>query len=294
MLAYLRQYSDFTQKDWEKWLPLAEFAANNAMNESTKMSPFFANKGFHPRMSFSPPRTLPRNSSAALKRSNLQGTQFADKMSEICELLRTNLVSARTSQEIQANRNRSPAPAYKVGDMVFLDRKNIDSAKLISKLDNKYIGPMAIKKVLNSHAYQLDLPQELRSIDNSFHTSLLYPSPNTPLIGQRQSSPPPVSFDEQGQKLWQIEEITNSRQVEEQSQCKVKLRGAETAWELLENIVTAKASMAEFHAKFPRRKKPSKQQLAAALTTHEANVLDVATVELKRSNSSTFSKPQVV
>ncbi|KAI0992802.1 hypothetical protein K3495_g15382, partial [Podosphaera aphanis] len=56
MEQYLRQYIDYSQKDVYEWLPMAEFAANNAVNTSTKVTPFFANKGFHPRMSFGPPR----------------------------------------------------------------------------------------------------------------------------------------------------------------------------------------------------------------------------------------------
>ena len=43
MEQYLRWYVNYLQDDWPKWLPLAEFAANNQMSESTKISPFFAN-----------------------------------------------------------------------------------------------------------------------------------------------------------------------------------------------------------------------------------------------------------
>jgi len=46
--AYLRIFCNYNQNDWFELLPLAEFAYNNAVQESTKMSPFFANYGFHP------------------------------------------------------------------------------------------------------------------------------------------------------------------------------------------------------------------------------------------------------
>lgn len=45
---YLRAYVSYLQDDWSEWLPLAEFAANSAHSESTHVSPFFANYGFHP------------------------------------------------------------------------------------------------------------------------------------------------------------------------------------------------------------------------------------------------------
>ncbi|KAI0990945.1 hypothetical protein K3495_g17242, partial [Podosphaera aphanis] len=69
---YLRNFINFSQNDWVDWLPLAEFAANNVVNVSTSVSPFFANKGFNPRMTISPPRTTDRASTA-----EIQGNKFA-------------------------------------------------------------------------------------------------------------------------------------------------------------------------------------------------------------------------
>jgi len=44
--TYLRISCSHNQDDWSDWLPLAEFAYNNARQESTKMTPFFANYGY--------------------------------------------------------------------------------------------------------------------------------------------------------------------------------------------------------------------------------------------------------
>ncbi|MBW0593497.1 hypothetical protein O181_133212 [Austropuccinia psidii MF-1] len=38
---YLWMYVSYHQDDWYTWIPLAEFAYNNAENSSTKQSPFF-------------------------------------------------------------------------------------------------------------------------------------------------------------------------------------------------------------------------------------------------------------
>ena len=58
MEQYLRCYVNYRQDDWTKWLPLAEFAVNNQENESSKMTPFFANSGWNPRISadLTPPK----------------------------------------------------------------------------------------------------------------------------------------------------------------------------------------------------------------------------------------------
>ena len=51
---YLRIYTDYQQSNWASLLPLAEFSYNNSRHSATTISPFFANYGFHPRMSLLP------------------------------------------------------------------------------------------------------------------------------------------------------------------------------------------------------------------------------------------------
>src|SRR5260221_11623850 len=43
-------YMNYQQDDWATLLPMAEFAYNNAMNATTGVSPFFANKGYYPEI----------------------------------------------------------------------------------------------------------------------------------------------------------------------------------------------------------------------------------------------------
>ena len=45
---YLCIFVNYQQDDWEHLLPLAEFAYNNTQHLATSVTPFFANKGFHP------------------------------------------------------------------------------------------------------------------------------------------------------------------------------------------------------------------------------------------------------
>ena len=46
----LRHYVCYAQNDWDLNIQLVAFAINNAKNESIGASPFFLNKGLHPRM----------------------------------------------------------------------------------------------------------------------------------------------------------------------------------------------------------------------------------------------------
>src|SRR5258708_26336837 len=47
---YLWAYMNYQQDNWAPLLPLAEFTYNNAMSATTGVSPFFVNKGYHPRL----------------------------------------------------------------------------------------------------------------------------------------------------------------------------------------------------------------------------------------------------
>jgi hypothetical protein len=47
---YIRIYWNYQQDNWLELLPLAEFAHNNAPHATTGVSPFFANKGYHPNI----------------------------------------------------------------------------------------------------------------------------------------------------------------------------------------------------------------------------------------------------
>ena len=51
---YLRIYSTYQQDNWSELLPLAEFSYNNALSATTGVSPFFANKGYHPNITVHP------------------------------------------------------------------------------------------------------------------------------------------------------------------------------------------------------------------------------------------------
>jgi len=51
---YLCVYCNYQQDNWSELLPLAEFAYNNAPSATTSVSPFFANKGYHPNITVNP------------------------------------------------------------------------------------------------------------------------------------------------------------------------------------------------------------------------------------------------
>ena len=55
---YLQTFCNYQQDNWSSLLPLGEFAYNNAPAASTRVSPFFANKGYHPNITVHPEHEL--------------------------------------------------------------------------------------------------------------------------------------------------------------------------------------------------------------------------------------------
>ena len=197
---YLRVYVSYLQDDWDKWLPLAEFALNNALNESTGMTPFFANYGYHPRIGFEP--VLPSRHPAA---RDSEG--FVTKMKAIYEYLRSEIYLSQARYEEQANKKRTPARKYYEGQFVWLDARNIKTARPTKKLDWKRLGPFRIEKVISPYAYRLELPASMR-VHPVFHVSLLQPAADDPVPGQRQDPPPPVEVE--GIEEFEVEDILDS------------------------------------------------------------------------------------
>jgi hypothetical protein len=88
MDQYLRAFCNYEQDNWVELLPLAEFAYNNSVHHSMRMTPFWANYHYHPPMQFKPPKAT----------SNMRSEILADAtesgMEETHRLLRESLLEA--------------------------------------------------------------------------------------------------------------------------------------------------------------------------------------------------------
>jgi hypothetical protein len=105
------------------------------------MLPFFANYTFYPRISFGAPRPVATGSSQYVWNQYKDGVEFVRKMNDIFDVLYKNLAVSQSKQEKHANTNRQSYLVYRPGDEIYLDFKNITSARLVKKLNNKFYGP---------------------------------------------------------------------------------------------------------------------------------------------------------
>lgn len=244
---YLRAYTSYQQDDWVNHLSLAEFAYNNSPSATTKVTPFFANYGFHPRYQIlhKPETTLP---------AQPEIQEFQDRMEKLSTFLRSEIRFAQDIQAEQANKHRIPPPVFKVGQRVWLLRKFISTTRPSSKLDFKRLGPFPITRKISTHAYELELPNSVK-LHPVFNVSLLEPTANDPLPGQKQVSPPPVIVN--GEEEYLIEEILDVRKRYRQAQYLVRWTGyAEATWEPYEHVKDTQA-LDKFYQRYPDKLRPT-------------------------------------
>ena len=219
---YLRIYCNYKQDNWADLLHMAEFSYNNTVSSTTKETPFYANYGYHPRFQleeFDTTQNL-RNPAAVERISYLKNLQTYLKLQ----------IERAQDQHAQAFNRGVVAPQFKLGEKVYLSRKNIQTTRPSGKLDTKRLGPFKIIRTIGSNAYELKLPPQW-SIHPVFHASLLTKAPESsirPLI----SEPPPVLV--QNEFEYEVEAILDKKQIRNQDYFFIKWKGypeSDNTWE---------------------------------------------------------------
>jgi hypothetical protein len=125
------------------------------------------------------------------------------KLKELREWAQAAMAAAQEAQEKAANRGRTQAPAYQVGDKVWLSLENISTDRPSKKLDAKY-AKYTVTEVIGSHNYRLDTPPGIHSV---FHTRLLKPAQTNPLPGQILHEPQPPALQIDDDDEYEVDEI---------------------------------------------------------------------------------------
>jgi len=110
---YLRIYCNYQQDNWVDLLPLAEFVYNNTPSATTGVSPFFANKGYHPSISIYPEHDM----------TSAQARDYTVDLELLHQYLREEMANAQLQYQGPADAKCSPAPDFKVGDQVYVKAK---------------------------------------------------------------------------------------------------------------------------------------------------------------------------
>ena len=159
----LRHYISPAMADWDKHLPLAEFAVNNAWQESIHNTPCNVVYGISP--------LTPAQMACPDRNAKPAAAWLPDRQHIVSET-RRHMHNARNRQKHFADRKRSHVK-FAVNDKVFLNAANLPVKGMLSrKLFWKWMGPFTVTEVINPVPYRLELPSYWQ-LHDVFHVNLL-------------------------------------------------------------------------------------------------------------------------
>ena len=196
---YLHIYSNYQQDNWAELLLLAEFAYNNTPSATTGVSPFFANKGYHPNISVFPEHDM----------TSTQAREYTVDLDSLHQFLWEEMANTPKCYQGLADARRSLAPDFKVGDQVYIKAKYFQSTRPSKKLSEKNLGPYAIIAQVGSLSFTLCLPDSMCAVHPIFHVSQLKPAFTNNIPNWTQ--PPPLLIEVDGELEFEILEVLDSK-----------------------------------------------------------------------------------
>jgi hypothetical protein len=251
----LRSVIDHKQNDWVDHLTAIEFAYNNSVHPSTKMTPFELDLGYHPRGLY----------------SHLSDT-IADVQTttEFIEALHARQISAHESLEkarqIQAssvNKGRPRPTAFQEGDFVMLSTKFVNPPFLKGsgsrKLKAKYVGPFKVLRRISPTCYELDLPESIRAhpVINLEYLKDYHESPER--FSSRVIPPPePIVSTADDEPEYEIEEIKDHRYNRQSGELEYLVSWLgyppwEDSWQPAENLEGAQDAVDDYWRQHEKR-----------------------------------------
>jgi hypothetical protein len=217
------------------------------------VSPFFANKGYHPNVTVYPERDL----------TSARAREYAVDLDELHQFLRTEMADAQKRYQGPADAKRLPAPDFKVGEQAFVKAKFFRSTRPSKKFSEKNLGPYSIIAQVGTHSFTLRLPDSMRSVHPVFHVSQLEPA--TPNTIPNRVQPPPPSVEVDGEPEYEVSEILDSKIDRRRRHCQllylVRWAGyegtdEETSWLLATELGHASELVKDFHSSYPDKPGP--------------------------------------
>jgi len=239
---YLRMFINHRQEQWPEWLGTAEFAYNNKVYSSTRMSPFKANYGQDPRIGFE-----------GRKKGRYAGAEkFIEKIKEIQEEAKAALGKAQADMKKYADKKRSDVEEYKVGDLVMLSTKDLKYqmvGRRTEKLTERFVSPYKVREIISLNTVKLELPSTVK-IHLVVNVSRIRRYIEQ-VEEQKKEQLAPVIIE--GEEEWEVERILNKRRVRGKDKYLVCWKGftvESDTWKGRENLENAKEAIEEFEKEY--------------------------------------------
>jgi hypothetical protein len=212
------------------------------------VSPFFANKGYNPKLEVG----LDNVTSFAAQ-------QYAEDLNTLHQYLRDQIrVAIEQYAKATAHRRVTP-PEFAIGSKVWLSSENIKTKRPSKKLDHRRLGPFNIIAKYSTHAVKLQLPDSMKAIHPVFHIRLLEPYIQNSIPNRRQPPPPPIEIEENPE--YEVSAILDSWKRRNRVEYLVEWAGYDETpehrtWEPADNVANASEYLRDFHRRYPHKPKP--------------------------------------
>lgn len=238
----LRHYVSYAQDDWDEHLPILEYAYNNSIHSSTKLTPFFADNGRNPSSTI-----LPNSSYSHVPKASELVTQLESIRQRVIVLLE----KAQLRQRKYADQNRKEEE-FNINDLVLLKNTNINpevyTNSSTKKLLPKYSGPYKIIEKIGKVAYKLELGDKIRA-HPVFHVSVL----RKYFQDQSRKFNPVDPIIINNEVEYEVEDILDSRNYRKKKQYLVRWKGYplyDATWENEDNLKNAPDIIRKYLKKF--------------------------------------------
>ena len=147
---------------------MIEFVDNNVLSSVIFLTLFFMNKNFHSHMSFD--SDIIKYESIRERLQIVRVEDIFDHMNKTLIFAREALIKTQERMMKQANKHRKKIN-YKIESKMFLNERNIVTAKLFKKLNDKMLDSFKVTDSVDFF-YKLKLSDTMR-IHDVFHSELL-------------------------------------------------------------------------------------------------------------------------
>ncbi len=203
------------QNDWAKLLLMIEFVDNNALFSVIFSISFFLNKDFHSHMSFELDVIEYESFHKRLQTTKVEN--ISEHMNKTLKFARESPVKTRKQMMKQVNKHRKEVD-YKIESKMFLNERNIVTARSFKKLDDKMLNSFINLDLVDS-SYKLKLSESMR-IHDVFHSDLLRHAVDDFLPDQKNELSDSIVINDEDE--WKIHDILNFRQYQRRLQYRVK------------------------------------------------------------------------
>ncbi len=212
---YLWFFCLYMQNDWAKLLLMIEFVDNNALFSVIFLISFFLNKDFHSHMSFEFNVIKYESSHERLQTTKVEN--ISEHMNKTLKFACESLVKTQEQMMKQVNKHRKEVD-YKIESKMFLNEKNIITARFFKKLNNKMLDSFINLDLIDS-SYKLKL-SEFIHVHDVFHSDLLCSVVNDFLSDQKNESSDSIVINDENE--WKINDILDSRWYQRWLQYRIK------------------------------------------------------------------------